>query len=105
MLYFNLIEVLQQLRDFFNTISGIEEVYLFGATIRGEFLPESDLDLLILAKNPSKVSSIVNSFLDEVFIKQGILISALFEDIYNRSIISSQLPREGQLIWAKQRNS
>jgi predicted nucleotidyltransferase len=105
MLYLKLNDVLQQLKAFFDDISEIEEVYLFGSVAKGNHLPWSDIDLLVLSKNPRKISSLISSFLDEIFVKQGILISVIFQDINNRSIVSRQFQKEGKLIWAKKNSS
>ena len=104
MLYIKLEDILKQLKEFFEEVSGIREVYLFGSVVRGDHLPWSDIDLLILSEDPQRVRIIVSSFLDEIFVNEGILISAIFEDLNGMSIISKQFKREGKLLWAKRKN-
>ncbi len=105
MLYIKLEDILKQLKEFVEAIPEIREVYLFGSVVRGDHLPWSDIDLLILSENPQKVRFVVSSFLDEIFISEGILVSAIFDDFNRMSINSKHFKKEGKLLWAKRKNS
>ena len=104
MLYIKLDDILNQLKEFFNVTPGIEEVYLFGSVARGDHLPWSDIDLLVLSADPEKIRFIVSPFLDEIFIKEGILVSVIFENINSISSIAKQFKQEGKLLWVRKKN-
>ncbi|MHA1325496.1 MAG: nucleotidyltransferase domain-containing protein [Candidatus Helarchaeota archaeon] len=83
----------------------MKAVYLFGSVAREDHLPWSDIDLLVLSKNPQKVRLIVSPFLDEIFVNEGTLINAIFDDINGVSMNSKQFQKEGKPLWVKRKNS
>ena len=105
MLYLKLEDILGKLKAFFEKIPEIKEVYLFGSVARGDHLPWSDIDLLILSEDTQKVRIIVSNFLNDVYINEGILINAIFDNIQKISMVSKQFQKEGKLLWAKRKNS
>lgn len=105
MLYIKLDDILKQLKEFFKKIPEIKEVYLFGSVAKGDYLPWSDIDLLILSEDPQKVRQVVSSFLNEIFVNEGVLISAIFDNINRMSLSSKHFKKEGRLFWAKKKNS
>ena len=104
MLYLKLDDILGQIKEFSQLNTEIEEVYLFGSVARNDHLPWSDIDLLILSKSPEKTRVKVNSFLNEIFINEGVLVSAIVEHIDKISIVSRYFKQEGKLLWAKRKN-
>ena len=104
MLYLKLDTILERLKKFFRKTAEIQEVYLFGSVARNDHLPWSDIDLLILSKSPEKIRIKVNSFLNEIFVNESILVSAIMENCDKISITSRYFKQEGKLLWAKKKN-
>jgi len=105
MLYLKLDNILEQLKKFFQKTPEIEEVYIFGSVAKNNHLPWSDIDLLILSNAPEKMRIQVNTFLNELFVRESILICAIIENLEKMSITSRYFKQEGKLLWAKRKNS
>jgi len=55
----------------------VKAIILFGSVARGDFRPDSDIDLLILTDNPKETRKIFSELRVE-FLEKGIVISALY---------------------------
>jgi len=55
----------------------VKAIILFGSVARGDFRPDSDVDLLILTDNPKETRKIFSELRVE-FLEKGIVVSALY---------------------------
>lgn len=79
-------------------------IVLFGSVARGDFRPDSDIDLLILTKDPKRTRRIFADLQAE-FIEEGVVVSALYltpED-YERGIdpLIKVIREEGVVLWRR----
>lgn len=87
--------------------SAIKKIYLYGSKARGDFLEESDLDLLFVTENPlsRKEKFEVYDMIFELEVEYHVSVSVVFvtdsEFIEGSSPFLKQIEKDRVLIWWK----
>ena len=102
MLVLKLEEVLGRIRELSN-LNGVRLILIFGSVARGDYRPDSDVDVLLVANNPSEVRRKAREISSEIFAETGVPVSVITvspED-YERSsnLLIRRAKREGFILW------
>jgi predicted nucleotidyltransferase len=95
-------EVIEKIRDFFPEI---KKIILYGSKARGDFLEDSDIDLLFVIESfiDKKTKYNVYDFISELEIKYGLLASTIFvseKDFKSKKIkFLRNIHKEGIILW------
>jgi predicted nucleotidyltransferase len=86
----------------------IKRLYLYGSKARGDFIEESDLDLLIVTDKPlsRKERYEINDLLFELEVQYDVTVSTVYvtiEDIEaKKSLFLREVYKEGILLWSRE---
>ncbi|MEQ9715580.1 MAG: nucleotidyltransferase domain-containing protein [Candidatus Asgardarchaeum sp.] len=99
-------EIIKQIvQDYVNTDENLLAVILYGSVARGDFKPDSDIDLLLITKNVKKTRKLFSDFREEVFTKTNVIISAVYvtPEMYNdpKNPLMRRIKAEGMVLWKK----
>ncbi len=92
----------------FSLYPSIKRLYLYGSKARGDFIEESDLDLLIVTDKPlsRKERYEINDLLFELEVKYDVAVSTIYvtlEDIEARkSLFLKGIYKESVLLWSRE---
>lgn len=88
-----------------STGSNVEKIILFGSMVWGHLGRESDIDLIILSKNPNKVEKSAFDLSYDIMLNKGELVEPLVysqnEYVNPKSAIVMKALLDGQEIYAK----
>ncbi len=103
MLAIKLNDVLRTLRDRLSKIPGGRFAVVFGSVARGDFRPDSDVDVLFVVNDPEKVRSTVRNISSDIFSEMGvpitIIVVSLSDYLAERTSLIRRVKREGFLLW------
>ncbi|MHA1150700.1 MAG: nucleotidyltransferase domain-containing protein [Promethearchaeota archaeon] len=83
------------------------KIILFGSVAKGNFRPDSDIDILLLTKNPPETRNIFSDFKMEILLEYYVIINAMYtsEIEYERSLepIYKVIKKEGKILWERKK--
>ncbi|MHA1505967.1 MAG: nucleotidyltransferase domain-containing protein [Candidatus Asgardarchaeia archaeon] len=84
----------------------LDAIILYGSVARGDFSPNSDIDLLLITRNIKSTKRIFSEFRTDLFIDTGVIITAFYvtPDVYysSKDPFFKTVRKEGKIIWEKQ---
>lgn len=98
-------KVLQELREALALDGDATEAYLFGSIARGDYTLESDIDLLVLSRNPKKTRRRLEPVLDRLYLEllANVSLIVIGEDAWKGglSMLKGIVEKEGKLVWRR----
>ncbi|WP_353683846.1 nucleotidyltransferase domain-containing protein [Thermodesulfovibrio sp. 3907-1M] len=91
-----------------NLYPNIKKIILYGSKARGDFLEDSDIDLLFVVEKAidKKTKFLIYDLISELEIKYTVLVSVVFaceEDFKTKKInFLSNIKKEGILLWLRE---
>ena len=87
--------------------TSIREIIVFGSVARGNFTPESDLDLLVIADDVQEAKHLFGRIADDLYIKYLVPMTVIYvhTNVLKGNKLSSFLKtalNEGKVIWRRE---
>ena len=89
-----------------NKSTSIRKIIVFGSVARGDYTPESDLDLLIIADDIQEAKCFFGKIADDLYLKYLVPVTAIYvsSKILKENKLNSFLKTvlsEGKVIWRR----
>ncbi len=102
-------EIIQKIYEGYPRIDdNLVELIVYGSVARGDYTPNSDIDLLLITKDKRKTKELFSDFRANLFAKFGILISAIYvsqDDFYfSFNPLYETIKKEGITVWKREMN-
>lgn len=98
-------ELIEKIESFYPTV---QKIILYGSKARGDFLENSDIDLLFIVKTPldKKVKFAIYDLISDLEIKYNVLASSVFvseKEFKNRKTsFLKNVKKEGTKLWLRE---
>ena len=103
MLAIKLDEVLSRLRDELSRIPGVRFAIVFGSIARGDYRPDSDVDVLLVVNDLEDARDMARKISSNVFAETGVpvtvIVVSLDDYLSERTSLIRKAKREGFFLW------
>jgi len=103
MLALRLEDVLKRLRDELSKVPGARALIVFGSVARGDYRPDSDVDLLLVVEDVRRARAQAKRISSRVFSETGVpvtvIVASLDDYASDRTALIRRAKREGKVLW------
>ena len=95
--------VLKRLREELSRIPGARAVIVFGSVARGDYRPDSDVDILLVVEDVERAKPLARRISSNVFSETGVpvtvIVASLDDYSSGRTALLRRARREGRALW------
>ena len=81
-------------------------IVLFGSVSRGDYKPNSDIDVILVTRNVKSTRKLFSEFSYDILLKTNVIVTAIYmteKDYKNlRTPLTMKVKKEGRILWKKQ---